>query len=329
MSSVETHADARCGGREFIFELMLFTKRKLPLEKAADLYSYPLDERQDFRILGSPVYLLMPRNGKLVSVKEPLDFFTPEERIRLSQTGSQYFVTRTYQRANEFFEHGRALRRTLSWLKESDGVKLEPAPYEVSQALRERLNGVWSQFVRGSETIAGIESFFVAFLVDGLCDPMPIERRIAARTDDFERYERALLQSSLAVFFLLHLSYLEPRELGAFRTAIFEAEYAETAIAIGTWPREVAEIRAWISRKFPDGESRLLTAPDVEMAGSVQTTLRKVFSRMRRFQSARLNVPTSVRGRNGFVDAENLLGVTESDVTATLSCEFLEVKDAS
>jgi hypothetical protein len=304
---------------------MIFTYKKLPLEKVADLIPFQLTPSEDYKILGSPVYLLLQKNGKIVSLKEPLDFFTPEEREKIGTHGSQLFVSALHERAERFFRHGVEIRRTLSWLEEGEGPQLEPSPFEVSHDLRLKLNPVWSRFSRKNEVIFGVESFFIPFLVNGICGSLPGDLVELSRTQNFGSYEIALLKSSLLVFFLLHLSYLDAGEIENIRMNCFQAVYNEKPPTNGEWHQEVFSLYQWIDGKFPDSQSRLLTSEDLEAGNSV--VLHKVNSRVKNFITEKLESPLSVHGVNGFVESPYLVGIKGSESARSLDQEFLEVKD--
>ena len=61
---------------------MDFRSKKLPPEAADQLRACPVESVKPYVAMPAPVYIYLRANAKFVSVKGPLDFFTPDELAR-------------------------------------------------------------------------------------------------------------------------------------------------------------------------------------------------------------------------------------------------------
>jgi len=86
---------------------MDFRQRKLPKEAAINLRISPIASVKPYALMIAPVYVFMRVNEKFVSVKAPLDFFTPEELERLKSFESFFFQPSSTRRC-----HSDRLRET-------------------------------------------------------------------------------------------------------------------------------------------------------------------------------------------------------------------------
>jgi hypothetical protein len=192
---------------------MDFTRKKLPREAAEKMRICPVDTVKPFVFMPAPVYVYMKLNEKFVSVKAPLDFFTPEELVRL-RPFEAFFLPDFIDSVAPFRSYGRAIRGLLAW-QPASVVALSPTPFEISDTVIRMIGPLWGKDV-------AIEPFFVAVFVAELCDPMPSETLLDARDRDVEVFENAIVISSWAVFIALHLGHCNLGYLNRLRLAVFE-----------------------------------------------------------------------------------------------------------
>jgi hypothetical protein len=208
---------------------MDFKPRKLPKEAASKMRVCPVDTVSPFALMPAPVYALMKLNEKLVSVKAPLDFFTPEELQRFKSFKLFYFQSFV----DSIAPVRQAARTVLSLLSTSPkaavsstggatpgvatskaDVGLLPAPYEISDAVLRILAPLWGPTV-------AIEPFFAAVFTNELCELIPGDVLLAARDKSVKLYEDGILISGWAVFLALHLGYCNLEFLNKLRSRVF------------------------------------------------------------------------------------------------------------
>jgi hypothetical protein len=194
---------------------MDFTRKKLPKEAALNLRICPIASVKPYALMLGPVYVFMRLNEKFVSVKGPLDFFTPEELERL-KTFESFHLPEFVDQALPFRQVARHARSIVGWTPTEDGEEqLPPAPYELSDAVLRMLGPLW-----GPDAV--IEPFFAAVFANELCDLLPDAVLVSAREQSVQAFERAVLRSGWAVFIALHLGYCELPFLNRLRRRVFE-----------------------------------------------------------------------------------------------------------
>jgi hypothetical protein len=193
---------------------MDFSRRKLPAEEAANLRRCPIETVKPFAMMIAPVYVFMRRNEKFISVKSPLDFFTPEELERFKDV-EMLFMPEFVDSVLPYRGLARRVKMMLGWNPVDVGGALPPAPYELSDGVLRMTAPLWGTKYR-------IEPFFAGVFVNELCSLLPGEDLMAAREKDIELFERAIILSAWTVFFSLHLGaadqvYLDRVRLASFR----------------------------------------------------------------------------------------------------------------
>lgn len=305
---------------------MQYTWKKLSIDKVSELSRLELTEDLDFKILGSPVYLLLKKNEKLVSIKEPLDFFSKEERKKLIQQEAQLYVAPILKDSEEYFKMGRSIKEIL--LKgENKEDQLGISPFEVSFLLRKKLNQIWSRYKKDNDFITGIESFFIVFLIDGAFGNIQSKKLIPSKQIDFDLYEHSLMISSIFTFFLLHLSLTDLDYLLFLRESAFERILDEKEENLIKWTSEVENLFSWIQNKFPGNSSRIIVEDDLK--DCKENGLQKIHSRLIHFQKNDLKEPASIYGKIGFNEVYILKGIVGSNHSESLSIEFLEGEDVN
>lgn len=192
---------------------MNFKNRKLPGEAAADLRRCPIRTIEPYALMVAPVYVFMPRNEKFISVKAPMDFFTPEDLRRFKEL-EQVFMPPFVDEALPYRDLARRARMLLGWMPVESGMPSPPAPYEMSDAMLRLMGPLWGESFE-------IESFFVCVFVNELCSLLPGDELISAREADCGRFEHAAVISAWMVFLSLHLGTTDLDYLNRLRLATF------------------------------------------------------------------------------------------------------------
>lgn len=316
---------------------MEFHPRKLPPEAALNLRICPIHTVRPFALMLAPVYVFMKLNGKFVSVKAPLDFFTPEELERLKPFES-FFLPEFVDVALPFREAARSVLSLLTWqpkpkasrstAKKSASeleapnlpeIPLPPAPYELSDAILKILGGLWTPSAvadsSGAHSI-GLEPFFIAVFANELCETLPGEMIRAARDADVAKFELAVFRSSWAVFLALHLGYLEMGFLNALRYRVFTENIGAasvTAESKESFRSEVDELVALANESLDNAEVRMIRESLVTGGGAAPGTnprssgriAQKLTTRLERVKSQMLRTDqplATIFGPKGFRD---------------------------
>ncbi|MBY0471006.1 hypothetical protein K2X30_07530 [bacterium] len=214
---------------------MDFSRRKFPADVASEMKKCSIESIQPYTPMVAPVYVFMKRNQKFVSVKGPLDFFTPEELNKLKVYES-FFFTRFIDQIIPYRQAAREVRITVTWNffeKKSipapspgdlvSGLDAEkvgfdqlhlpqaPPPYEVSDAVIKMIGPLWKKgFTQ--------EPFLLAVFAQELCSPILPQVLLQGRDYNVEALEKGMLLSGWAVFLALHLGYCDIHFLNALRT---------------------------------------------------------------------------------------------------------------
>lgn len=195
---------------------MDFSQKKLSIEAAAELRKCSIRTVSPFAPMLAPVYVFMKRNEKFVSVKAPLDFFTPVELEKLHPL-EMFFLPSSVDASLPIRDSARGIRRLLEW-KVPEGLVnaplLPPAPYEISDAILRVLARIWGPKMK-------VRPFQIAVFGNELCDLLPGDLLMRTREKSVDLYESALIQSGWAVFLALHVGHCDLRFLGLLRQQIF------------------------------------------------------------------------------------------------------------
>ncbi len=203
---------------------MEFREKKIPYSRGQSFKKVTLKTVQPHVILFAPAYVLMKKDQFYVGVKGPLDFFTPEDLTRLSGYEFLHF-------SRFIFSIGLvrdAARAVQNLLKRSDVVThrahapvfrdaaLGASDAEISSQVLRVLTQLW---LNHPEEGVQTEAFFVCAFVDELLGGLSptILTKIRAYGVDF--LERVLVLSSLSVFMMIHLGYLNLAYLNRLRIA--------------------------------------------------------------------------------------------------------------
>ena len=194
---------------------MDFSARKLPQTAALELRICPVESVQPFAPMIGPVYVLLKKNEKLISVKGPLDFFTPEE-LQKFRHYKNFYLPQFVDDVVPFREAAMQVRKIISWSPTKNGESvLPPAPYELSDAVLQVVGTLWGRGVV-------IEPFFAAIFAHELCAPLSPALALSIHDRNTVSYENALLRSGLAVFLAVHLGYCDLDFLKRLRNQVFQ-----------------------------------------------------------------------------------------------------------
>ncbi len=185
----------------------------------------PIREIEPFALLFAPAYVYLERNEKFVSVKAPLDFFSPADLVKLSNFESVYLPP-FIDSVKPFADAGKRVRQLLSVpayrATSSDSghpmVALDPPPFVTSDEVIRVVAPLWS--LSGERAL--IEPFFAAAFAGSVCDPLPGPLLVEAHDQDVEAYETAVFRSGWAVFTALHLGYCDLPFLNALLLEVFK-----------------------------------------------------------------------------------------------------------
>ncbi|MEK6706415.1 MAG: hypothetical protein AABZ06_11575 [Bdellovibrionota bacterium] len=182
----------------------------------------------------------MKKNEKFLSIKGPLDFFTPEECERFKAVES-VFIPQFIDLLEPFFQAGRRTRRLFEWSEkqgESTG-ELSPPPFELSDAVLKIIGPLWRNSGNGG---IWVEPFFVSAFTEKFCDPLPQEVLQRSRNQNMPTYERGVLLSSLGVFLGLHLGYCDFGFLNSLRKIFFDVVTLGPGAATCFWSEEIESL---------------------------------------------------------------------------------------
>ena len=178
----------------------------------------PIETLRPFAPVPAPVYLLLSGNDKFVSIKAPLDFFTPEELDRY-RNSSAFFYPEFVKKVLPFRQEAlqfKALLRSVDQAKAHPAEELEntPSPYELSDAFLRMAAKLWSEG-------GVIEPFFASVFAHEICDPFDGSWLLVARETNVMAYDQAILRSGWAVWQAMHLGYLNLSWITALRNSVF------------------------------------------------------------------------------------------------------------
>ncbi len=260
---------------------------------AAELSPFSPDTAEPYRPLPAPVYVLLSRNDKLVSVKGPFDFFTPRDITKMKS--GQYFYGPILRRVEPFQLAAKEVKSMLGWSLPTATQVLEPAPFEISDAVLRKLASLWATLPpsgnSADETMLGIESYFAVAFANELCDPIPGDRIEMARENDPDLYEIALLRSGIFVFLALHLGYLDLKVLNALRYRFFHELIQVTGLGnFLPLSLELAELKRWTENLIHSPEIHLISSEQFQH--SISRVTQKLRSRLLRVRLELANPDT-------------------------------------
>lgn len=267
----------------------------------AELETFQVETAEPYRPLPAPIYVLLQRNEKLISVKGPFDFFTTRELERMKGTGS-YFYGPIFKRVEPFHRAAREVKQMLGWSQPTATGVLEAAPYEISDAVLRKLAALWAPVpstVDPNAEVIGVESYFAVAFANELCDLIPGDRLEMARDRDPDLYEIALLRSGIFVFLALHIGYHDVKMLSQLRYRFFHELIQITALqTFAPISQELAELKRWTEHLIHSPEVLVITSDQFQF--SISRVTQKLKSRL-------------FRVRKELMDPEAMLAHTYGD----------------
>lgn len=281
---------------------MDFTQRKLPLSAASKLRICPVSSVVPYALVLAPIYVFLKRNGKFISIKGPLDFFTPQELARFRPL-QNFYLPLFIDSTESFRQAARSVRLLLKWTpsaadssqKKYPLPKLPISPYELSDAVLRLVGPLWA---KGNQ----IEPFFVSVFANELCDYLPGSLLKSARERSVKHYELAIFRSSWAVFLALHLGMCDLKFINQLRYRVF-VETVSGKTLYSEDQTEIDELIRVANESCKTLETRLLSSQLFEKR-SDRTSL-KLVNRLRRVEKELIQGDSqlvSIFGSGGFID---------------------------
>jgi hypothetical protein len=188
---------------------MLFEAKKLEVESADELLQCSISTVKPYALMLAPVYVFMKRNEKFVSVKGPLDFFTPEELAAFASYGC-FHLPKTVAELTAFQTAAKLAREML---KEA-AAPFPPAPFELSDELIKVLAPIWGKNIE-------ISPFCSSIFSDELCGTLDPQELLYGRDTAIVRHDLGLLLSGLLVFILAHSGAYDLDQLRKIRSETY------------------------------------------------------------------------------------------------------------
>lgn len=280
---------------------MDFSKRKLPIEATSKLRMCPVDTVKPFALMIAPVYVYLRRNEKFISVKAPLDFFTPEELQKLRGV-EMFFMPEFVDSVLPFRNLARRVKMVLGWNPVESADALPPAPYELADGALRMTAPLWGRKL-------GLEPFFVCVFVNELCSLLPGEELVTAREKDTTLFERAIILSAWMVFLSLHVGtsdqgYLDRLRLDTFRRVMGFAQSVDSVLSFDS--RSEAGELFRVLNQILVGENICQPLGVDFFATRKERVAQKIIARLHRVESEKLGgkspLEGSIYGEKGFAD---------------------------
>jgi|GEM_PF-974557 len=274
--------------------LLEFTARKLPKEAAENMRSCSIHSVQPYALMLAPTYVFLRANQKFVAIKEPLDFFTPDELKKVALMAS-FFFPEFVDQALPFRDRAKTVRSILQWKSGATTTQpLPPSSFEVSDSILKLVAPLWSQDLT-------IEPFFVVIFISELCDLIPETDLLSVRDQSLELFDKALTVSAWATFLAIHLGYCELSFLTAFRTEVFQEVAGITALNFRTTDLDEIKVIARDTSISTDADFFSIDT----FTGRDERAASKILARLKRIQErliVRSAAVVSIHGQKGFVN---------------------------
>lgn len=264
---------------------MHFDEKKLAPEAADTLVKCPIYSVQPYSLMLGPVYVFMKRNQKFVSVKAPLDFFTPEELEKLKPY-EEFFMPEFVLQATKFQTAAKVVRSLLE--------KVDLTPYEISDEILKVTSKLWSKELK-------IEPFFMSIFTDELCGVIDPQQMLEAREKTVAKHDWGLLLSGSVVFLTLwagveDIEALTNLRLQTYSKTVQGENWGSPKNHQEMW---IAEVQQWML------SHRAIEAQYIEF--SAHEWAKKIHSRLKRAKknyTTRAGKAPSIYGPHGFIESE-------------------------
>jgi len=188
---------------------MLFDSKKLEIDSAEELFQCRINTVKPYALMLGPVYVFMKRNEKFVSIKSPLDFFTPEELASFERFEVLY-LPKAVAEVSGYQTAAKLVRGIIT----ASNTEFPPAPFEVSDEVIKVIAPAWGKAVE-------ISPFCAAIFTDELCGALSHEDLTFGREHAVVRHDLGLLLSGFLIFVLVHLGWFDLELLKTIRAETY------------------------------------------------------------------------------------------------------------
>jgi len=188
---------------------MLFDSKKLEIDSAEELFQCRINTVKPYALMLGPVYVFMKRNEKFVSIKSPLDFFTPEE-LASFQRFEAFYLPKAVSEVSGYQTAAKLVREIIK----ASETGFPPAPFEVSDEVIKVIAPAWGKSVE-------ISPFCAAIFTDEFCGSLSPEDLNYGREFAVVRHDLGLLLSGFLIFALIHLGWFDLEQLKKIRTETY------------------------------------------------------------------------------------------------------------
>lgn len=263
---------------------MYFDERKLLPEAVDTLVKCPISTVHPYALMLGPVYVFMKLNQKFVSVKAPLDFFTPEELEKLSKY-EEFYMPKIVRNSVRFQTAAKIVRSLL-------GAQ-DLTPYELSDEVLKVTAKLWGKEI-------SIEPFFMAVFTHELCGEIFPEVMIQAREKTVALHDWGLLLSGAVVFLLVTNGFWSYEELIQIRNKVYSETVNGNKWTEASSEQEILIVTAnrWMQN------ARAITLDKIETSNEEWT--RKLATRLKRVKkqfSSKAEKAPSIYGEDGFIES--------------------------
>lgn len=266
---------------------MIFRNPTLEQNAVDELVRCPVHSIEPYTLMVAPTYVLLKKNEKLISVKAPLDFFTPEELKKL-ELYEYFYFSKFIQEFSPYQTSGKIVKGLLS----IDPLKgdLPPAAFQITKELTSLVAPLWG---------AGraIDPFFAAVFTDELCEGISPKLLMQVRDASVENHDRGIQLSGLVIFLGVLLGWHSIEFLKSLRSQVYES--AHTGIPHQDWSGPVKTVIQSAGKELDRGG---LISFD-QLARSPEEWARRLTARLRSFEERKLlgqeDSPT-IRSSEGF-----------------------------
>ncbi|NDG85974.1 MAG: hypothetical protein EBX52_13175 [Proteobacteria bacterium] len=176
---------------------MLFDSKKLEINSAEGLLQCRINTVKPYALMLGPVYVFMKRNERFVSIKAPLDFFTPQELASFERF-EMFHLPKAVAEVSGYQTAGKLVREIIK----ASRIAVPPPPFEVSDEIAKVISPVWGKIVEMSP-------FCATIFTDELCGPLAPSELMFGRDTAVTRHDLGLLLSGFLVFALVHLGWFD------------------------------------------------------------------------------------------------------------------------
>ena len=188
---------------------MLFDSKKLEIDSAEELLQCRISTVKPYALMLGPVYVFMKRNEKFVSIKSPLDFFTPDELASFERFEA-FYLPKAVAEVSGYQTAAKLVREIIK----ASHADFPPASFEVSDEVLKVVSPAWGKSIE-------ISPFCAAIFTDELCGSLSPEDLSYGREFAVVRHDLGLLLSGFLIFALIHLGWFDLELLKKIRSETY------------------------------------------------------------------------------------------------------------